>query len=381
MTQSDAPFGTHTAHEPPAESLAGARLTVDLGALSANWRTLVTEVGDPAKVAAVVKADGYGIGDVRAATALAAAGCRTFFVGLPEEGVRLRRALPDVTIYILAGLITGSAPVLAAHRLRPVLGSPGEIAEWATARRNGLAAEAAVHVDTGMNRLGLSLAEAKGLAADPDLLALIAPRLLVSHLACADTPAHPLNAKQLADFHEARALFPGVRASFANSAGVFLGREYHFDLVRPGMALYGGIFSEARAPLRPVVTAEARVLRVRDGAAGSTVGYGATQTLATPSRIAILGAGYADGYHRAASSRDGKPGPRVFIRGQHAPILGRVSMDLIAVDVTAIAAVTAGDWAELFGTHVPVDEVAGCAGSVGYELLTQLSPRYARRYV
>ncbi len=381
MSKTDTIPSADPPRDAAAEALAGARVTIDLGALVANWRALVAEVGDPGKVSAVVKADGYGIGDVRAATALAAAGCRTFFVGLPEEGMRLRRTLPDVDVYILAGLIPGSAPVLAAHRLRPVLGSPAEVAEWAAARRSGLAAGAAIHVDTGMNRLGLSLAEAKALAADPALLSLIAPKLIVSHLACADTPFHPLNARQLAAFREARALFPDVPGSLANSAGIFLGRDYHFDLVRPGIALYGGAFAEGRAPLATVVTLEARVLRIRNGAAGSTVGYGATETLGGPSRIAILGAGYADGFHRAASSRDGRPGARVHLRGRDAPLVGRVSMDLIAVDVSGIPEAAVDDWAELFGPHVPVDEVAAHAGTIGYELLTQLGPRYARRYV
>jgi len=364
-----------------ATALASARLTIDVSVLVANWQTLVAKVGDAARVSAVVKADGYGIGDAKAAAALAWAGCRTFFVGLPEEGIRIRAAAPVADIYILAGLIPGSATALAEHRLRPVLGSPSEVAAWLAARRNGLSASAAIHVDTGMNRLGLSLAEARALAADSDAMALLAPTLLVSHLACADTPAHPLNARQLAAFRQARSLFPGVPASLANSAGVFLGRDYHFDLVRPGIALYGAAFAEGRPALATVVTAEARVLRIRDGIKGETVGYGATQTLASATRLAILGAGYADGYHRAASSGDGRPGARVWLRGRYAPLVGRVSMDLMAVDVTDIPDAREGDWAELFGPHVPVDEVAAHAGTIGYELLTQLGRRYARRYV
>ena len=369
--------------DPPADgaALASARLAIDLAALVANWRRIVAEVGDAKRVAAVVKADGYGIGDAAAAEALARAGCRTFFVGLPEEGVRVRAAAPDADIYILAGLIPDSGAALAAHRLRPVLGSPAEVAAWLAARRNGLSASAAIHVDTGMNRLGLSLAEAHTLAADSSAIALLAPTLLVSHLACADTPGHPLNARQLAAFGEAHALFPGVPTSFANSAGVFLGREYHGDVVRPGIALYGAAFAEGRPPLATVVTAEARVLRIRNAASGDTVGYGATETLRAPKRLAILGVGYADGYHRAASSRDGHPGARVWLRGRYAPLVGRVSMDLMAIDVTDVPDAREGDWAELFGPNVPVDEVAAHAGTIGYELLTQLGRRYARRYV
>ena len=241
---------------------------------------------------------------------------------------------------------------------------------------------AAVHVDTGMNRLGLSLHEALDLRRDEALLATLAPDLIISHLACADTPDHPMNRRQLALFSEVRAQFPDLPASLANSAGVFLGPDYHFDLVRPGIALYGGVAVQGITnPMRAVATLEARVLAVREAEEGETVGYGATQSLKVPTRLATLSAGYADGYHRLAGGSDERPGARVWVRGQRAPLVGRVSMDLITIDVTDIPGVARGDWVELFGRHIAVDDVARQAGTIGYELLTNLGRRYQRVYV
>ncbi len=213
-------------------------------------------------------------------------------------------------------------------------------------------------------------------------MATLAPDLLISHLACADTPDNPLNRRQLALFHEVRLQFPGIAASLANSAGVFLGSDYHFDLVRPGIAIYGGIAVQGVTnPMRPVVTVEARVLAVREADEGETVGYGATERLKEPARLAILAVGYADGYHRLAGGSDERAGASAWIRGQRARLVGRVSMDLIAIDVTHVPGVARGDWAELFGRHIPVDEVARHAGTIGYELLTGLGRRLERRYV
>jgi alanine racemase len=312
----------------------------------------------------------------QAGAALATAGCRTFFVARPGEGLLLRSITPDAAIYVLDGLLPGAADRYVASDLRPVLGSRPEIDEWAAAKRRGAPTGSALHLDTGMNRLGLTYAEASDIAKDRGLLSALAPSLVMSHLACAETPTHPLNATQLAAFGTARALFPGVPASLANSAGAFLGPHYRFDMVRPGIALYGAKFIGDRPPLQPVVTLEARILHVREAAPGETVGYGATETVRKPTRIAVLAAGYADGYHRAASSADGRPGARVFVREGYAPLVGRVSMDLMAVDVTGIPGVARGDWAELFGPNVPVDEVAAHAGTIGYELLTSLGSRY-----
>jgi alanine racemase len=361
---------------------AGGRLTIDLVALVANWKALADHVtGGVHATAAVVKGDGYGTGLEKAARALAGAGCTTFFVALPEEGLRLRAELPDAVIYVLNGLI-GGADSYARADIRPVLGSWAEIEEWAAFRKAGGTTGAAVHVDTGMNRLGLTLHETLDLRRDAQLLSTLAPDLIISHLACADTPDHPMNRRQLALFGEVRAQFPDLPASLANSAGVFLGPDYHFDLVRPGIALYGGVAVQGVTnPMRAVATLEARVLSVRDAEEGETVGYGATQSVKAPARLAVLSVGYADGYPRLASASDERPGARVWVRGQRAPLTGRVSMDLITVDVTNIPGVVRGDWVELFGRHIAVDEVARHAGTVGYELLTGLGRRYERVYV
>ena len=365
-----------------SDDLACGRVTIDLGALANNWRMLARRA-ETAATAAVVKGDGYGIGLEPAARALAEAGCQTFFVALADEGLRLRAAVRDGIIYVLDGFLPGGANAFADGRLRPVLGSWPEIEEWAAFRRNaGGNLRAAIHVDTGMNRLGLTPGEARRLAQNADLLAAIAPDLIMSHLACADTPGHPMNRKQLAAFRAVRVLLPDIPASLSNSAGIFLGSDYHFDLVRPGIALYGGeAVAGQPSATRPVATLEARILQVREAKSGDKVGYGATETLGRPSRIGVIGAGYADGYHRRAGSSDGRPGARAYLRGRYAPLVGRVSMDLIAIDLTDIPGAERGDWAELFGPNVSVDEVARHAETIGYELLTGLGRRYARTYI
>ena len=361
--------------------LAGGRLTVDLGALAANWRDLGRRAGSAA-TAAVVKGDGYGVGLEPAARALAEAGCHTFFVALPDEGLRLRAAVRDAAIYVLNGLFPGAVEIYARADLRPVLASRAEVDEWAAYRDAGGTTGAALHIDTGMNRLGLTVAEARQVFERRDLVGRLAPTLLMSHLACSDRPDDPLNRKQLAAFRAVRVLLPEIPASLANSGGILLGPEYHFDLVRPGIALYGGAaLADVANAMRPVATLEGRVLQVRDAKAGETVGYGASETLKRQSRIAILGVGYADGYHRLAGSSDGMHGARVFIRGRFAPLVGRVSMDLTAVDVTDVPGVQRGEWAELFGSNVAVDDVAAHAGTIGYELLTAIGRRYERRYL
>lgn len=359
---------------------AGNRLTIDLDALSRNWLALAALAGT-AETAAAVKGNAYGIGVEPAVRALSRAGCRTFFVALPEEGLRVRSAAPEATIYVLNGLATDLASMHAEANLRPVIGSTGELDEWAAYRAAGGKGHAALHVDTGMNRLGLTFAETQELAADGEWAGRLGLTLVMSHLACSDTPAHTLNARQLATMQDVQALFPGLPVSLANTAGITLGRDYHFDLVRPGIGLYGAPYIEGSPPLDTVVTAEARIVQIRDVPAGQTVGYGAAQTLARPSRIAILSTGYADGYHRAASSTDQRPGAATFLHGRRAPLVGRVSMDLMAIDVTDIPQALRGDWVELFGPNMPVAEVAAAAGTIGYELLTSLGARYARHYL
>lgn len=356
---------------------AGAILTIDLGALADNWRALASEAA-PAECAAVVKADAYGIGIEHAVPVLWNVGCRTFFVALPDEGRRARAAAPQSTIYVLNGFFADAAELYRADHLRPVLNSPSEVEAWL---QNAPDRACAVQVDTGMNRLGLSVKEAAELAFCDDVLEKLNLSLLVSHLSCPDTPEHPANAAQLSLFRGVRERYPSVPASFANSAGIYLGRDFHFGVVRPGIALYGAEFTAGRAPLRTVATHAARVLQIRQGAVGETVGYGGKHRLQRNSRIAIISAGYADGYHRFAGSSDDRMGANVVIRGQSAPILGRVSMDLIATDVTDIPEARPGDLAELFGPNMPIDRVAAAAGTIGYELLTGASRRAKRVYV
>lgn len=370
---------------PPSSGAApsfptGGRLTVDLDALKRNWLDIRLHAA-PVATAAVVKADAYGIGIEPAVRTLAAAGCTTFFVALAEEGIRARRVAPEAAIYVLNGLLPGTAPLLAAANLRPIFNTLEEARDWLAARGNRAWPAPALHVDTGMNRLGISLAEAKALAGRTDLVAGLGLSLVMSHLACADTPQHPKNAEQLARFTEIAAAFSGLPASLANSAGAFLAPTFHRDLIRPGIALFGGRWSAETPPLRPVVTAEARVLAVRNVPAGDTLGYGAMETARVPSRVAILAAGYADGYHRLAGSSDERQGGRVYLHGHNARLIGRVSMDLMAVDVSDIPQTQPGDLAELFGRNLPLDEVAAAAGTIGYEILTGIGRRFERRYL
>ena len=361
-------------------SSISARLTIDLNALADNWRTIAA-IAPTAETSAVVKANAYGIGVGPAVRALAAAGCRTFFVATAAEGENVRVAAPAATIYVLDGLIAGSADRLAATNLRPVLGSADEIAEWVNWRRAGGQVQPAVHIDTGMNRLGLSADEARSLAADRDTTATLKPALIMSHLACANEPDRPMNRRQRDAFAEMAPLFHGVSASLANSAGIMLGPDYQFDVTRPGIALYGARAVRGWPALKTVVTAEARVLQIREATAGAVVGYGARQTLKRDSRLAVLGIGYADGYLRASGSTDNKEGANVIVRGHAAPLVGRISMDLMVADVTEIDGARRGDWVELFGPRLAIDDVAARAGTIGYELLTSLGDRHVRSYV
>lgn len=366
-------------------AFTGGRLVIDLDALVENWRDLAEQAA-PAECSAVVKGDAYGIGLDAAVRALTAAGCRTFFVALVSEGLAARSASPDADIFVLNGLPAGAAPVFAAARLSPVLGSQAEIAEWVDYRRSrgGDTPPAALHIDTGMNRLGISLGEVAALAANGTLPGRAGIELVISHLACADVPDHPMNRSQLKSFRAARALLPGVRVSLANSAATLTDRGYHFDLVRPGIALYGGgALTGYENPMRPVVTLEARIVQMRSVKAGETVGYGAAETTTRDARIAIVSVGYADGFPRSAGGRDGDPGALGSLGGIAVPLFGRVSMDLMAFDVTDVPSefTRRGSHIELFGHHASLDAVAARAGTIPYEILTHLGRRYARRYI
>jgi alanine racemase len=357
-----------------------ARLIVDLDALAANFAHLRALSGH-AETAPVVKADAYGLGVGPVARRLWAEGARSFFVARVSEGEALRRLLPDggsgARIYVLDGCTAGAGPRLEAAELIPVLNSLPQIEEWAAharGRRRRLAA--ALHIDTGLNRLGLRLDEAQGLAQARDRLQDLALELVISHLACGEDADNPMNARQAATFAEAAALFPGARRSLANSAGVLLGDGYRQDLTRPGVALYGGgPLGRPDPAFRAVATLEAPILQVRNVRPGESVGYGATYTADEPLRIAVIAAGYADGVLRAGSPRG-----YGWLNGAACAFVGRISMDLIALDVTSCEA-TPGDRVELFGLNRALDEAAAAAGSIAYELLTRVGPRVARQYV
>lgn len=365
---------------PPAE--AGGILTLDLSALAANYQELARRAA-PATCAAVLKGDGYGIGLAAAARTLWQAGARSFFVALLSEARDLRDLLPEAEIFVLNGLFPDTEAAYRERNLRPVLGSPAEIARWrAFCERTGEELPAAVHVDTGMNRLGLTPAEAVSVAEGRAELGF-PMALLMSHLACADEPDHPLNARQLEDFRAIAALFPDVRASLANSAGTVSDSAYHFDLVRPGIAVYGGRPRVDVAPLRPVVRLELRIARIRHVHEGETVGYGGAHTAIRPSRVAILSAGYADGIPRLAGASDLRPGAEAVVAGHRCPLIGRISMDLLAVDITDIAedTVQPGDFATLLGDGLTLDNLARHSHTIDYEILTSLGRRYHRRWV
>ena len=340
-----------------------AVLSVDLSALARNFHTLEALTGAP--VNPVVKADGYGLGAVACATRLMAEGARTFFVARATEGVALRTALGDApVIYVLDGCVGDGAAALKAADLRPVLNHPSQMAAWRAAG-GGVCG---LQIDTGMNRLGFRPEDA------PEAFDDLA--LVMSHLACADEPAEPMNGRQRDAFAIAAQRYPGVVRSFANSGGCFLGADYAFDAVRPGICLYGG-GPEGRpdARISPVATLSAEVLQVRDVPAGETVGYSRGFTAATTRRIATCGAGYADGLLRTYS-----PVGQVWVAGELRPMLGRVSMDVHAVDITGLD-VTAGDRVELFGANRLIDDTAAAAGTIAYELITSITPRVPRRHI
>jgi alanine racemase len=370
------------ANQAAALATATGILTIDLDAIIANWRKL-EKTAVPAECAAVVKANAYGCGAEQVAKALASAGCKTFFVATIEEARVVRAALPTATLYALDGFFQNSGDAYAAIDCKPVIGDLNELAEWDVfCRRSGWNGGAAIHIDTGMNRLGLTIPEAQGIiprinAGDHGIT------LVMSHLASAELVNNPTNAKQLTAFREIASLFSGVPASLSNSSGIYLGPQFQFDLVRPGAALYGiNPTPEADNPMKPVVELKARIVQIRSVERGETVGYGGTWTARRPTKLAIVSAGYADGYFRAASANDGTRGAEVVVAGKRCPVAGRISMDLVGVDVTDLPANAArrGHMVTLIGEGITVDELAHHFGTIGYEVMTNLGRRYARVY-
>ena len=345
--------------------MEAARLTIDLDAVCANWRALDALSGNEVETAAVVKADAYGIGAARAAKALAEAGARSFFVALVEEGVALRSVLgsqPD--IYVFAGHMEGESDALVSARLIPLLNAPDQMTRHAA---NAPAHPFGVQLDTGMNRLGFEPSDWHDCRGE---LLGSGPLLVMSHLACADEPDHPMNARQLDAFC---GMTNGIspRRSLAATGGILLGPEYHFDLARPGIGLYGG---QPFGAARPAVRLDVPVIQTRDVLPGETVGYGNAWTAISPTRVATIAAGYADGLLRSAA-----PGAVVFAGCTPCPVIGRISMDLITVDVSGLHEVPAS--LQVIGPEFPIDALAETAGTIGYEILTSLGARYERVYL
>jgi len=352
-------------------------LTVDLDALVANYLTLRDRLGGKAACAGVVKADAYGLGLRRVAPALAAAGCREFFVAHLGEGLLVREVTPrEANVYVLNGLLAGEEDEFRASGLTPVLNTLEQIQRWGeAARRSGTKLSGVVHVDTGMSRLGLPRSEAATLMNEPARLNGIELRYVMSHLACAEEDT-PMNKAQRLEFEAFRARFPGTKASLANSSGIFLGAPYHYDLARPGCALYGINPLPGRPnPVRQVARLDGKILQIHEVDPPRTVGYGATHRVTGRIRIATVAAGYADGWPRSLSGRGS-----AFTGEIRVPVIGRVSMDLTTIDITAAPHLREGDTLQLLGDKLPVDAVAETAGTIGYEILTRLGARYHRVY-
>ena len=351
-----------------------AELHVDLDAIAANYATLEAAAGGRA-LAGVLKADAYGLGAAAVAPVLWRAGCRTYFTAKLDEGLALRALLPEATIYVLEGVAAAEIETFRANDLRPVLNQPGELELWAAAAaRAGQKLPAALQLETGLCRMGMAAADLDAIR--QEWLAAIDLTLVMSHLACADEPAHPQNALQLERFQALAARLPAAPRSLANSSGIFLGPAFATDLARPGAALYGINPTPGKPnPMRPVVRLRAPVLRVLRLDGPGAVGYGATHPVAPGARIATIGIGYADGLPRAAGGA-----AKASIQGRTVPIIGRVSMDLTTLDVSEVDEVGIGTPVELFGPDFDLDAVAAAAGTIGYEILTRLGARFRRVY-
>lgn len=356
-------------------------LTINLDAITANYRHLQQQLRSGARCTAVVKANAYGLGVAPVAKALFAAGCRHFFVAHLQEGIELRSVLKDAPIYVFHGIAPGTEATFLDHHLTPVLNDAGQIDLWQSAAQAGNhKLPAVLHIDTGMNRLGVSVDEAMHLLDDHAKTGGIDWQFFMSHLACAHDPEHFLNLRQLHRFKKLESLFPQVKRCFANSSGIFLGQDFHFDMARPGAALYGvNPLPEGKAnPMQHVATVHANILQVNHLKKNDTVGYGATCELKEGSRIATLAIGYADGYFRLLSNK-----AYCYIADCMVPVVGRVSMDLVTIDVTKVpeSHIFPGAKVEMIGEHYTVDDAAKDSGTIGYEILTSLGHRYKRIYL
>ncbi len=357
-----------------------ARLTIDLAALQNNYRRM-SEKSGTAETAAVVKSNAYGIGLERAVPALLSAGCEVFFVATLAEALHCRQLAAQVKIICFNGYSKADDALYRRHSIWPCLTSLAHVGDWQAACQRHGSHPAVLHLDTGFNRLGLDQVELENLIAQPALFTGWELGLIMSHLACADTPDHAMNKAQLERFRDALARLPQAPASLANSGGIWLGPAYHFDLTRCGISLYGAAAQDAATALSTVVEVFAHIVQIRDIAAGETIGYGAGYTASQDMRIGIISVGYADGISRAAG-RSAPPFGRAYVAGQSVDIIGRISMDLMAIDLTNLTeTVELGQEVEIIGRNASIDVLAKSANTIAYELLTKLGSRYKRDYV
>lgn len=370
---------------PISPDRAGAVLTIDLAAIVENWRILSRKLNTPCDCGAVVKADAYGLGAANVATALAGAGCKTFYVAHVEEGLSLRKVLgQDARIIVMHGPNPGTEGDIARHGLIPVLSTPDQILRWRSfATQADVLQETIIQIDTGMNRLGLSEAEFTDHLNDPEGFQSLTPLALMSHLACAGTPDHPMNRNQQERFASAlstfRTKFPDAKGSLSNSSGIFLGDSWHYDFARPGASLYGlKPQPGAPNPMLPVVRLQAKILQVRRVDSTDTVGYGATFRAADGSKLATVSIGYADGFLRSLSNKG-----RAMLDGLTVPVAGTVSMDLLTFDISNVpdSSLVPGAMIDVLNQDHTADDLADEAETIGYEILTSLGQRYARRYL
>jgi alanine racemase len=359
---------------------ATAVLTVDLDALASNYELIRVSVDGATVVSAVVKADGYGLGAIPTAIRLAKSGCQNFFVATLDEGISLRPAVPDASIYVLAGPEPDTTGDFRAANLTPVLNRHDQVQIWRDAAWvAGELLPAVLHLDTGMSRIGFEASEFEAMIEDPIWSQGIELSMVMSHLAVADDPDDAMNEQQRATFDQLREKLPALPASLANSAGIQLGRQFHYQMVRPGIALYGGNpLNQGPNKFSQVFTIQSKIIQIRQIDLPRTVGYGATHRVTGPSRIATVPVGYADGYLRSLSNRG-----TVSVDGHLVPVVGRVSMDLITIDVSALpeSATQPGTSVHLLGNGVTLDDLAAAAGTISYELLTRFGPRMTREYL
>lgn len=376
MTNSPAPI---------SPDRAGAVLTIDLAALVENWRILKRKLNPSCDCGAVVKADAYGLGAANVAVALAGAGCKTFYVAHVEEGLSLRKVLgQDPRIIVMHGPAPGTESDIARHGLIPVLSTPDQILRWRTfAHQADVLQETIIQIDTGMNRLGLSANEFTNHLNDPDGFQGLTPLALMSHLACAGTADHDMNRAQQEQFASSlsafRTKFPDAKGSLCNSSGIFLGPPWHYDFARPGAALYGlNPQPDGPNPMLPVVRLQAKILQVHRVDSTQTVGYGATFRAADGSKLATVSVGYADGFSRSLSNKG-----QAVLDGITVPVVGIVSMDLMTFDISNVpdSSAVPGAMIDILYKDHTADDLASEGGTIGYEVLTSLGNRYARRYL